>query len=1521
MPGQNQIGDYKLIELAGEGSFGKVWKARRTGSLQTVAVKLITKHGKNEKDLRNLRQEIEILRKLQHPNIIAMLDAFETKNDFCVVTEFAQGELFHILEDDRCLPESVVRSVARQLVQALHYLHSNRIIHRDMKPQNILISANGTVKLCDFGFARLMSTNTLVVTSIKGTPLYMAPELVQEQPYNHTVDLWSLGIILYELFVGQPPFYTTSIYTLIKQIVREPVKYPDNMSPLFASFLQGLLEKQPSLRLDWPQLLDHPFLAETAADKERQAREAALLEAQKAEAEAAPTLQSRVQGDAADGAAGMQSETPLIKGQQRSRLQQRAEEQQPLPPPVPPFQQPTAQQQQQQQQQPPPLPPFQQQQEQQPPAPLFQQQQEQQAPAPLFQQQQELQPRQQGRGLAEGTRLAQQPPIRPLAEAELERPKVHLVHPVGPAVEQQQQQQQDEAGELFGQAAGEGASTAHAAAQAAAEVPGAPNPFVNGTHEGLPAPGPFNDQPLDFALQIAAAGSTAGPVGGEASTAGVAHTGRVVHHQRTGSLAAVAPDNASEHSEPMFANPPQYAAHSAPPAAPAPPPSPVMRMLAEAERRADQGAAGIADCWGNRVLLQMLHDVLVPPSANLQLVQWSRQPELLQALHFVRRLLQYPPADQPEECPSLARLVIQVAYAAVAFSEQAVCAALDALSSTRSPGLEQEIVVLYCELISHRGSWAVNAAGCRALAECSIAATTMLLSREARPALQRSAALILQTVLDKKAPGRLCRCIEDAHTGMAQGTQDAIHSAQACLWALTCSSAELFEPGCGATYFPTSLVHNQQAWREPISHPLVKAVRFECADALLNSQVALGAACGSLQPRHEQNAADQAAALLLQRRCLQLLHRACTAVPQLGPVGIACQAAEVALKAVEGGGGALALLCFTSFLSAAAMLPSAGSTQSVLSRLAPGGVEQLVQRLLAVMHAVGGDARLASAAAGAVAATLGAATPHAAPSGPLSPTRLAAAPQASLSASLQTGVPPARLVELSGIVPDSALQQLRRLLLWQQPAGAGAAPLPAMAEFEGFPVITGMLDGAASLAAVLCHGQPGRALHGGVGQAVLRLLVSATNRGDGAAWCELSPTGMLALLHAAQRLLQQEPGGLTSALHHPQLVAGLLMLVQPASLEAVTRFVDATSSCNPTNSLGTTGSLSSLNDGPTAAAGLLSGAVGVLSAPFCLPPYSAQHDAALAQFQQALAAQQQLPATLVAAIAASQSGSEELAAAVSLLARLVMSSDRLMALYVHAGGMAPAVVEKLLRPSNPNSLLINSLLVISQLARSTHAHYDALAASQLVPLMPALLRHPDASVRARSCNLLGNLCRHSHRFYGDLAQHGVVVALIELCRDPDRAARKFACFAIGNAGFHNASLYPALRPAVPPLVALLHDDEDRTRANAAGALGNLVRNSGMLCRDIMQAGALEAMLELIQRRDPPPTPGGSAPGDSSSSVQIALFSLGNLCAHAECAEALSRLGLGQALEAVLQERGGDATVQRYVARIRQKMKL
>ncbi|NWV10088.1 STK36 kinase, partial [Ptilonorhynchus violaceus] len=252
---------YHVLEMIGEGSFGRVYKGRRKHSAQVVALKFIPKVGRSEKELKNLQREIEIVRDLHHPNIIQMLDSFETDKEVVVVTDYAEGELFQILEDDKSLPEDQVQTIAAQLISALYYLHSHRILHRDMKPQNILLGKDGVVKLCDFGFARAMSIHTMVLTSIKGTPLYMSPELVEERPYDHTADLWSVGCILYELFVGTPPFYTNSIFQLVSLIIKDPVKWPTTMSPVFKSFLQGLLMKDPHQRLSWPELLSHPFIA------------------------------------------------------------------------------------------------------------------------------------------------------------------------------------------------------------------------------------------------------------------------------------------------------------------------------------------------------------------------------------------------------------------------------------------------------------------------------------------------------------------------------------------------------------------------------------------------------------------------------------------------------------------------------------------------------------------------------------------------------------------------------------------------------------------------------------------------------------------------------------------------------------------------------------------------------------------------------------------------------------------------------------------------------------------------------------------------------------------------------------------------------------------------------------------------------------------------------------------------------------------------------------------------------------
>ncbi|XP_054611327.1 serine/threonine-protein kinase 36 isoform X2 [Dunckerocampus dactyliophorus] len=256
------MNSYHVLELVGEGSFGRVHKGMKRFTGQVVALKFMPKRGRSNKELQSLKKEIDIMTNLQHPNIVKLFDSFETETEVVVVTEFAEGQLFQIIEDDGSLPESQVREIACQLVSALYYLHSRRILHRDMKPQNILFDKNGVVKLCDFGFARAMSVSTMVLTSIKGTPLYMSPELVAEKPYDHTADLWSLGCILYELHTGAPPFYTNSIFHLVQLIVREPIKWPDTMSSTCTSFLKGLLTKDPQKRLSWPDLLHHPFVAD-----------------------------------------------------------------------------------------------------------------------------------------------------------------------------------------------------------------------------------------------------------------------------------------------------------------------------------------------------------------------------------------------------------------------------------------------------------------------------------------------------------------------------------------------------------------------------------------------------------------------------------------------------------------------------------------------------------------------------------------------------------------------------------------------------------------------------------------------------------------------------------------------------------------------------------------------------------------------------------------------------------------------------------------------------------------------------------------------------------------------------------------------------------------------------------------------------------------------------------------------------------------------------------------------------------
>ncbi|KAJ3071576.1 Serine/threonine-protein kinase 36 [Podochytrium sp. JEL0797] len=197
-------------------------------------------------EITSLRDEILCHRRLIHPNIVRCLDSFVTRvgEEVAVITELCtQGDLMDALRLAGRFDEPRVCDFAVQLVSGLEFLHCKAgIVHRDLKLQNILISSTGTLKICDFGFAQLFEpSGKLTLTSVKGTPIYMSPELIKEEPYTHLVDLWALGIILFELHTGVPPFYTTNIFKLIQMILADTPTFPNTVSPIFQHFTSSTL--------------------------------------------------------------------------------------------------------------------------------------------------------------------------------------------------------------------------------------------------------------------------------------------------------------------------------------------------------------------------------------------------------------------------------------------------------------------------------------------------------------------------------------------------------------------------------------------------------------------------------------------------------------------------------------------------------------------------------------------------------------------------------------------------------------------------------------------------------------------------------------------------------------------------------------------------------------------------------------------------------------------------------------------------------------------------------------------------------------------------------------------------------------------------------------------------------------------------------------------------------------------------------------------------------------------------------
>ncbi|XP_077437410.1 STE20-like serine/threonine-protein kinase isoform X2 [Vanacampus margaritifer] len=266
---------WDIIGELGDGAFGKVYKAQNKQNGTLAAAKVIDT--KTEDELEDYMVEIDILASCDHHHIVQLLDAFYFDGKLWILIEFCAGGAVDaiMLELERPLTEPQIRVVCKQTLEALVYLHENKIIHRDLKAGNILLSLDGEVKLADFGVSAKNTKTLQRRDSFIGTPYWMAPEVVmcetsKDRPYDYKADIWSLGVTLIELAQIEPPNHEMNPMRVLLKIAKsEPptLMQPSRWSQEFNDFLRRALDKNVDNRWGPLQLLQHPFVASVIDSK------------------------------------------------------------------------------------------------------------------------------------------------------------------------------------------------------------------------------------------------------------------------------------------------------------------------------------------------------------------------------------------------------------------------------------------------------------------------------------------------------------------------------------------------------------------------------------------------------------------------------------------------------------------------------------------------------------------------------------------------------------------------------------------------------------------------------------------------------------------------------------------------------------------------------------------------------------------------------------------------------------------------------------------------------------------------------------------------------------------------------------------------------------------------------------------------------------------------------------------------------------------------------------------------------
>lgn len=264
--GKLNIEDFELLKVVGKGSFGKVMQVRKKDTSRIYALKTIRKaHIISRSEVAHTLAERSVLAQINNPFIVPLKFTFQSPEKLYFVLAFVNGgELFHHLQKEQRFDVNRARFYTAELLCALECLHGFNVIYRDLKPENILLDYQGHIALCDFGLCKLDMKDEDRTNTFCGTPEYLAPELLMGQGYNKTVDWWTLGVLLYEMLTGLPPFYDENTNEMYRKILSEPLHFPgaDVVPPAAKDLLSKLLNREPTERLGAngsAEIKAHPF--------------------------------------------------------------------------------------------------------------------------------------------------------------------------------------------------------------------------------------------------------------------------------------------------------------------------------------------------------------------------------------------------------------------------------------------------------------------------------------------------------------------------------------------------------------------------------------------------------------------------------------------------------------------------------------------------------------------------------------------------------------------------------------------------------------------------------------------------------------------------------------------------------------------------------------------------------------------------------------------------------------------------------------------------------------------------------------------------------------------------------------------------------------------------------------------------------------------------------------------------------------------------------------------------------------